>query len=402
MNKRTPPRQSYKAMLWDYDSLLNYSEDECCFSLSAREIQILLAQLEYIGWKTRYIPTDTSIDQNEIDRWRDNLARKLMSGCCPDEGKIYRFTEDGELESSVDGGETWTPSPEDDPRLTAPLFPPLPGEPGATKKCIAANNTVGAIKAQADAMSDDIAAWGSLTLLIAAVLGILAFLSILGSGGLLTPLVVGLAGTLLGAGRAAFIAAMTIEVYETLCCILYCNMQEDGTYTQANIDAIKTEIEDQLTGVAATYLRDTIGLLGVTGLTNASTTSASDFDFDCSACECVPYCESADSWFAGTVNSVTDNMDGSTTFNVSSVDNGGGVQYIAWGDRINADAPCCEFDGVTGIPGTLGGAVQLCGSAEEFLIVPTGGNCYHYFHIYQDSALATPFTADVRFVNCEE
>ncbi len=139
---------------------------------------------------------------------------------CSDDGAIYRFTEDKELEKSTDGGVTWEPAPEDDPRLTAPLFPPLPGEPGSDKKCESANNAAGQIKQQADQLIADSGAWSSITLLVAGVLGLLVFLSIIGTGGVLTPLVVGLAGTLLGAGSAAFAAAMTEEVYQTLVCIL--------------------------------------------------------------------------------------------------------------------------------------------------------------------------------------
>ena len=75
------PRDTYKALLLDYDALLAASDAECCFSLSEREIQMLLAFVEYIGWKTRYIATETEIDQQLILRWQGNLARKLMSGC---------------------------------------------------------------------------------------------------------------------------------------------------------------------------------------------------------------------------------------------------------------------------------------------------------------------------------
>lgn len=286
MSQQQPPRSTYKAFLWDYDSLLSYSDEECCYSLSEREIQILLAQIDPIAWKTRYKPTDTPIDVDLITRWQGNLARKLMGGCCPDDDAIYRYTEDGVLEKSTDGGVTWTPAPEDDVRLTAPLFPPLPGEDGNDKKCLAANNAVAQIKAQADQMSADAGAWGGITLLIAAFLGILAFLSVLGSGGLLTPLIVGLMGTLISAGQAAFIAAMTTEVYETLCCILYCHVNDDGSYDAAAIEAIAFDIDDQLDGLAAKFLKDTVRILGVKGLTNASATQGSDFDFDCSVCEC--------------------------------------------------------------------------------------------------------------------
>lgn len=285
-NLAQPPKQSYKAFLWDYDYLLAQSDDECCYSLSYREIQILLAQIDFIAWKTRYKPTETEIDIALLEKWRGNLARKLMSGCCPDEGKIYRFNSDGELESSVDGGTTWIPAPEDDPRLTAPQFVPLPGEDGNEKKCTAANNATGHIQAKADQLIADAALWSNITLLIAAIQALLVFLSIFASGGILTPLVVGLVGAIMVVGQEAFEAAMTAAVYETFNCILYCNMNSDGTFSEAQIEAIKAEIETELTGIAATYLRDNVGLLGAIGLSNMAATPQSTFFYDCEGCDC--------------------------------------------------------------------------------------------------------------------
>lgn len=78
-NLQRSPRQTYKALLFDYDQLLSKSDDESCYSLSEREVNLILAQLDYIGWKTRYRPTSTEIDRNVIDMWKGNLAQKLIS-----------------------------------------------------------------------------------------------------------------------------------------------------------------------------------------------------------------------------------------------------------------------------------------------------------------------------------
>jgi len=58
------PRATYKAQLLNYDTLLLASDDECSYCLSQREVEMMLAFVDYIGWKTRYQPTSTEIDQN--------------------------------------------------------------------------------------------------------------------------------------------------------------------------------------------------------------------------------------------------------------------------------------------------------------------------------------------------
>lgn len=108
MNVGRSPRQTYKALLFDYDELLSKSDEECCYSLSEREVNLILAQLDYIGWKTRYRPTSTEIDRNVIDRWKGNLAEKLLMINCGQSVLTRQNPLDYcQLQQSYDGGETW-------------------------------------------------------------------------------------------------------------------------------------------------------------------------------------------------------------------------------------------------------------------------------------------------------
>src|ERR1044072_4986607 len=111
INNYPPPHKSaFKGLQWDYDAVVALSDKECCFSLSEREINILLATIDPIAWRTRWFSySDQVIDTENLVKWQGNLARKLMSGCCPDEQILHRITEDGESEISTDGGTTWMP-----------------------------------------------------------------------------------------------------------------------------------------------------------------------------------------------------------------------------------------------------------------------------------------------------
>ncbi|HSS99836.1 MAG TPA: hypothetical protein VLK33_22535, partial [Terriglobales bacterium] len=98
-NKPKPHAGSGKVLLWDYDAVLAASDEECCYSLTGKEVQILLAGIDPIGWLRRWTSdVDTTIDLATIVNWQGNLARKLMSGCCGDTVILHRVTDDGSME----------------------------------------------------------------------------------------------------------------------------------------------------------------------------------------------------------------------------------------------------------------------------------------------------------------
>lgn len=218
-----------------------------------------------------------------------NVGRPTMGCGCGDTGLPSRYNAAGVYQVSYDGGVTWVDAPLADYRNNVVLLPPLPGEDGDDKKCQIATNIRGHIEHQADQLGADTAAWGELTLLIAAFIGLMIFVGIIGSLGAATPLILALAGALLTVGQSGFAAAMTTAVFDTFECLLYCNMQDDGTFTDADLTTIKAGIASDIGGVAQTYLLGVMDALGTTGLENMGRTG-SGLAADCSGCPCSTDC----------------------------------------------------------------------------------------------------------------
>lgn len=283
------PRATYKALLLDYDALLAYSDDECCYSLSEREIQMLLAFVDYIGWKTRYIATETEIDQDLIDAWSGNLARKLMSGCCPDED-LGRFTDEGVWQTSPDGGVTWVDSPESDPRNTYIQAPPLPGADGDTKRCAAADNVRDMFLQYRDNLMDLLSTGSTI---IAIVAGILAFLAVItGASGAaigISVLLMGLAAQLLTMTPEMVEDQITPEVLEDFKCLVYCRMESSGQITYNNWLGLLQDIAASFSGFPENFFYQTVNAMGYIGISNAGTIGVATAD-DCTACLCGDEC----------------------------------------------------------------------------------------------------------------
>lgn len=337
--------------------------------------QAFLAQVHSLGKWFHWEKGEPGDDRAKraAQLWRTILYEDLQMPCgCGDEQAIYRFNEDGELEKSTDGGTTWNPAPEDDPRLTAPEAPPLPGADGSAKKCEAANNVTSHIKAKADDLIADSAAWGNISGLLAGIISLLIFLSVIGTGGVLTPIALGLAGSLLGIGSAAFAAAMTETVYEDFNCILFCYVNPDGTFSPEDVTAIQTEIDAQFTGVAHKFLHDTVGLMGAKGLTNMALTDGVSSTFECDDCGCPVFCGDESLIVSGTMYA---QGDGWIEIQAGPDFYGRPGQWIRYGSET-VGVNCCTACEITLTSGTVDGAGrQRCnGTNEPF--APVAGDDY--------------------------
>jgi hypothetical protein len=240
-----------------------------------------------------------------------------------------------------------------------------------------------------DSLNDGMA-YGEVTAVSAAVVGLLG---VTGVGILLGALT----GAVMLAGVLIVQAAFTSEVWAAYQCILFCNMEDDASFTVAGWNAVRASINSNFIGVVNVILGTWVTSVGNIGLTNSVRTGIAE-DSDCSDCACAPPCESADSFYNGIVNSITDNGDGTITFNVTSQPAPGvdGTQYIGWGDRENPASACCVFKHQSCFElGPLGGARQACGSATEEPNPPDENGCYHFWLFYNNFDLTTPFTCDV-------
>ena len=279
------PRTTYKAQLLDYDALLEASDEECSYCLSEREINMLLAFVEYIAWKTRYIATETEIDPFLIQKWANNLARKLMSGCC-DENELHRFSESGVYQTSDDGGITWHDDPENDPRNDAVGAPPLPGEPSASKKCAAADNVRGLFEQYRDNLIEIV---GVTPTVLAIIAGILAFIGVIagvsGVGVGIGVLFLSMAAEIIQIGGTGISGAITFTALNNFRCLVYCRMNDDGELTYEAWQGLLSDIADSFSGFAETFFFQTVNGMGYIGVTNAGTIGASTAS-DCEDCDC--------------------------------------------------------------------------------------------------------------------
>jgi len=325
--------------------------------------------------------------------WEDGCM-----GCCNDQVVLHRVGAGGALEISVDGGETWTPDPAD-PRINGTkLANTIPGG-GSGQKCNAATNAVENFKDAQAAFGVSLSTTTTVIGLAAAMAAelLLLLFSVGTAAEILIPLLITTATTLFGVLEVDYNAEFTEAVWDQLVCDLFCTVGDDGQFDASSLIELQAKIDGDFSDNVALTFQSILTGWGVLGLNNACISGIAA-TADCSECDCTSPCESADTFYAGTVNSVTDNMDGTITFNVTTVDNGMGTQFIGWGDRENPDSPCCVFHFYASDDveyAALGGAEQACGSGDELAIRPNIDECYHFWLIYDNADPTNAFTADI-------
>jgi hypothetical protein len=282
----TDRKKKWKAFQANYDFVFAQSDRVCMYCLSDQQIAALLSMTEYLKWPSRWIKTAGAIDPQTILKFTDEMERRLMSGCCDDNLPIqYRYSSAGELERSFNSGNTWTPAPEYDPRNYSPQFPPAAGDDGDDKKCIAATGAADLIKEQiGEQLTDDMTRY-TLKQLVEDWVG-----TMIESSNPFQALVTVITNQIFALVIATLRPALTEAVYETLKCIFYCHMADDATVNNAQWDEIRSEITNQIGGIAGIFLEHLVFLLGAGGTTNlirAGGAAAGDCS-DCDECADVP------------------------------------------------------------------------------------------------------------------
>jgi len=204
------------------------------------------------------------------------IVRKLLT---PDEvsNPNQRYNADCDcVQTSYDGGTTWTDTPNADPRhydgfRLAPVS-------GMDPQCLAAGNMTDKLKFILDTIITSATIFGAAT---AVVNVILVFAP---AEGILLDLILAVCEALFDAGLAAVNAALTSGVYDQLACILYCSIGGDGQVSAEQYAIIRSRIDDQIGGLAAIAIDYALDQLGEVGLSNAGTIGESTRD--CSGCGC--------------------------------------------------------------------------------------------------------------------
>ncbi len=281
-------RRNWKAQVFPLDYYLPDESEECLYCLTDKQAEILRGIIEPLAWKTRWWSDDDNpIDVDQITTFRDDLTRRLMMPCgCDDQPILYRWTVDSVLQKSIDGGTTWEDAPENDPRNYSTVYPPMAGSDGLDKRCIAATSAAQLIKAQVgDQLTDDMSRF-TLDELIKTWVG-----TYIQTSNPFLALINIAVNQIFALVISALRAALTDAVYDILQCIIYCNIGNDASVTDAQWAAIRSDITDQIGGIAGVFLEHLIYLLGRVGTTNICRSGFAT-EGDCEDCgSCVPGCE---------------------------------------------------------------------------------------------------------------
>lgn len=308
----------------------------------------------------------------EID-WSD------MSCCCPDTPPVVYRWQDGVYQKSTDGGATWTDAPDYDYRNISTQWS-NPNDMGFdVSKCAAADAIVKTFR-------DDINQTVTEDMGAAAILGVIAavlliFLSA-GTSYAISAQVVAVVAAILSTGVTAWQAAFTVEVWDDFRCILYQNMQDDLSFTDADIEAIKSAMTGAFIGIVNPTLQGYIQAAGKVGLTNMARSNAGDPDANCSSCA---ECGQPLVWKYGIGTVTFDHEDSSGCWyfvNVTGVPEGEtrAVAYLAGNEAANQCLTIVAVNGTGGIALNL--YERQCGGG--FVLNPLLPTTSEYFGLYRD------------------
>lgn len=335
---------------------------------------------------------------NSID-WSD------MSCCCIPPAITIRINPDtGMVEQSTDGGTTWTPQAGALQSIIVTPAPPVTSGVAGTK-CDAATNVAGQVDVWIDQVSNDFTTAESLVVFATAVFeAILAAVLIALSAGTLTGIAAVVIPTLgaalaaaWGAGKAAFDAYWTTDNKDLILCAAYCNIGDDGSFTDAQFSAFWHQVNGDLPPNPAKMLfMGFLSSVGAPGL-NAMAASGMAADSDCSECPCAPCTANFDIWDEshGVIVSRTDEY-----IEISGQDPGNGNYYaiLVTDDKDT----CCQVLMAEEVSGTVDLHLWTNCGEDQVLGVPTQGGgswgaaCMNYLQAQSED----PFTVKIYFVSC--
>lgn len=291
-------------------------------------------------------------------------------GCCYDV-VLHRVNPDtGRLEISKDGGVTWQPDPDDPASLVYQLPPPVTAGVSDTRCDAAANGQAHLV----DIIDHDSSTLGLDASLIeiatVIVTYIIAVMLSAGTALAFLPVVMGIIGALVTLGQAAFDAYWTSTEKDKILCALYCNIGEDGSFTDVGYAGVLSYLHDNLTaGVPRDMLIGEIKGMGKAGLNNLCAYGVSS-GADCSDCDCGLGCDtvwtihsSVGDIFGELLNPTTYQADGyldvqSTNINTDS------LYYMIIDAPTSSD--CCLIPTIETISGGgLALKARICGTEYD-------------------------------------
>lgn len=344
---------------------------------------------------------------------RDQMALQPRNCCgCPDDDLIYRINDEGQVESSDDGGVTWELAPQADPRNNVTTIPPVTGGSPDAHNCQMANSAVGALQ---DAVAQMVArkeAGAGVSAIADNIIAILLFFGVFGGGlGIIIALVMAVATLIFLADAVAFEAAFTTGVWQDLLCLIFCAYDEDGNISESDWASIKGTIRTNQPGIAGDTLYNLINALGAKGLENASR-SGFDAGLECTDCGCSDYCHftTQDNLGGGDARGTfLGNFEDPVTHEIwqryQSTNGGTSTQSLFLNNNDPDD--CCEFiesrvitnpDPIVAYYEIQCGNPQVIESLENTWVV---GACLNFLACQSTTGSDIPFIIELRLKQCD-
>lgn len=199
----------------------------------------------------------------EAKRLNDDLLACVPSIACAYD---LRYNEEtGLIEASFDGGETYEPSPELDPRRVNAHVPPT----GTNVRCNAAERIAAQIRIIVEALIEAIQG-GALAADIGALIVLL--MALFGAFAVLLALAVALGAVLLSIGYVDLYNSFASFNWVTFKCLILKHMPSNGALTQARLDALYAEVGTTYSGTQKTVLQGILAFAGYGGLNGMSAT----------------------------------------------------------------------------------------------------------------------------------
>lgn len=395
-------------------------DENCCICIPIpndfNHKMAFLGQLDELGywWTWERDPDKKGREAAAVWRKIVECIREEMDmsgcGCDGDRGQPtnQRYTEDGFLEVSYDGGETWENGNAIDPRFNSPVWTPLSGADGDTKKCAAANSIVTALKEEKAASSAVLGAAGGLAGLVIAVAGFVAGTGVGIVAGVIIALIGGVLTLIVNGGQAAFDASFDEEFWADVLCILYCNMSDDASFTPGQWSDAINDIKGLSPYPANDWTQAMVKSVGAVGLTNLARSNRAGA-LSCEGCECVPACEDPERFTVGTVVGSGVDGFGNQYFDVESGINPiDGSDVVIWGQLGILSSVCCTWESTAFIEGDCAGStgrfITPTGTTDQipFESASPAENISAFAVLQNGCPFGNPFTVRLTFTACTE
>lgn len=252
------------------------------------------------------------------------------------------------VQSFVNGA--WVDNPDADPRNQT-TFPPRLTSDSA---CDAAQSVSDAFKAKIAPILEAIDNSATVFSIAGLILSIFTF----GVFAIFVGLALGIGNVMLDAGTTAISAALTDAAFDTLTCIIRCNMDASGRLNPGAMTTIQSDVSAQIGGLGATLLNAMLSLAGEGGVNNLASigTSTGDcVDCGCNLCEF----DNWDQYYLGTLVERGDNYAIFDSVNVPGVH---GNHRVAFG--TDSDDECCyvaNWEFIDATPADAWNKYILCG-----------------------------------------